>query len=207
MNRRGAPIDGRDRQFDEVAKPDRADQRADDDLHRPEATLLDRQQAVCGRAGDRHAAQQRTIQEQRQPDRGAEKFGQIRRHRRDFADDPQQPDERAGIDLAAELGQIAAGDDAKLGRERLKQHRDDIGREHHPQQRIAVARARLNVGREIAWIDIGDRDDQRRTGKQKRPETPRVAVEGFADRVRRPHRHARGNSSPIHPSSSLACIM
>ena len=34
--------------------------------------------------------------------------------------------------VAAQFGQVAAGHDADLGRQRLEQHGDQIGRHHHP---------------------------------------------------------------------------
>jgi hypothetical protein len=39
----------------------------------------------------------------------------------------------------------------------LEQHRDDIGEGHDPEQAIAIARPGLDVGGEVARIDIGDR--------------------------------------------------
>jgi hypothetical protein len=73
---------------------------------------------------------------------------------------------------AISLGQVAAGDDAELGGERLEQHGDQIRRQHHPQQLVAVTRAGLDVGGEISRIDIGDRGDHRRTHEGEPPGHP-----------------------------------
>jgi hypothetical protein len=82
--------------------------------------------------------------------------------------------------IAAHFGEILSGDDAELGRKRLEQHGDQIGEEHHPEQAIAVSGAGLDIGGEIARIDIGDRGDHRRTGKRRigPPGAPAAAVAG-----------------------------
>ena len=61
--------------------------------------------------------------------------------------------------LAAQFGEIAAGDDAELRRQRLEQHRDDVGDQDDPEQVVIVFGAGLDVGREVAGIHIGDRGD------------------------------------------------
>ena len=136
--------------------------------------------------------------QQREADRAAEEFGEVGRHRRHFADDPQGPDDRLRKMLAAHFGQIAPGDDAELGRQRLEQHGDDIGEQHDPQQRIAVFRARLDVGGEIAGVHIGDRGDHRRAGEQQRAEPARLAGQHLANALRR-----SDPSCPVAPRASL----
>jgi len=96
------------------------------------------------------------MQEQRKPDRAAEEFGEVRRHRGDLADDPQRPHDRPREMGAAHFREITARDDAKLGRQPLEQHRGDICQQHDPEQRITISRAGLDVGREVARIHIGD---------------------------------------------------
>ena len=72
--------------------------------------------------------------------------------------------------VAAQLGQIAAGDDAELGRERLEQHREEIGEQDDPEQIVVIASARLDVRREVARVHIGDRgDDGGASEGQQRP--------------------------------------
>ena len=86
-----------------------------------------------------------------------------------------------GKRVAAHLGQIAPGDDAELGRQRLEQHGDQIGEQHHPEQPVAVFGAGLDVGGEIARVHIGDRGDDRRPGEG---EIARPAA-GLAARIAR----------------------
>jgi hypothetical protein len=67
--------------------------------------------------------------------------------------------------LAAQFSEVAAGDDAELCRQRLEQHRDDIGDDDDPEQIVIVFGAGLDVGREVAGIHVRDRGDDRGTGK------------------------------------------
>ena len=77
--------------------------------------------------------------------------------------------------IAAHFREILAGDDAELGGQALEQHRDDVGEQHDPEQAVAVFRAGLDVGGEIARVHIGDRGDDRGTGKgQTRRASPRA---------------------------------
>jgi len=106
-----------------------------------------------------------------------EELGEVGRHRRDLADDPHRDDDGFGETVAAELGEVLAGDDAELGGERLEQHRHEIGQHDDPEQAIAVARAGLDIGREIARIDIGDRGHHGGTQKGQKG-TPAVTTAG-----------------------------
>jgi hypothetical protein len=49
------------------------------------------------------------------------KLGEVGRHRGDFADHPHRQDDRPGELVAANLGEVPAGHDAELGRERLEE--------------------------------------------------------------------------------------
>ncbi len=61
--------------------------------------------------------------------------------------------------IAAHFRKVAPGDDAELCRQRLEQHRDQIGRQHHPKKLVAILGAGLDVGGEITRVDVGDRGD------------------------------------------------
>ena len=65
------------------------------------------------------------------------------------------------------LSQIFTGGDTELGGHQLYDHRHDIGPDHHPQQLIAIGCARLNVGGEVAWIDIADGGDKGRSQQRE----------------------------------------
>ena len=202
------PIDRRDEHFDEIAKRDGGDQSADNHFGRTKPSPFEHQNAVGQHRRDAHAGEQRNVQDQRKTDGAAEEFGEVGRHRRHFADDPQGVDDRLRKMLAAHLGEIAPGDDAELGRQRLEQHRDRIGHQHDPQQRVAVFRAGLDVGGEIAGVHIGDRGDHRRPGEQQRAEPPRLAGQNVADPLDGPVRHSRVASQRRSLASHIReCLM
>ena len=186
------------------------DQGADDHLHRPESAPLDRQDAVGHDRRDDHADQQRHLEQQRQADRAAEELRQVGGHRRHLADSPHRQDHRRGELVAAHLGEVAPGDDPQLGRQRLEQHGDHVGQHDHPQQGVAVFRAGLDVGGEVAGVHVGDRGDHRRAGEQQRgtqPDAP--ATQRLADRQGRAVTHglpARDVAHEFRPIC-LGCLM
>ena len=187
------PIHRRDEHLREVADADDQHQGADRQFDRPEAAAVELQDGVGQGRDDDHSRHQRHMKQQRKADGAADEFGQIGRHRRPFAHRPHRHHHGRGELIAAMLGQIAPRDDAELGRQRLKQHRHDIGEQHHPQQRIAIGRAGLNVGREIAGVHIGDRGDDGGTGEQhrRRRAAQRLAAQPVANGERRPIRQRR----------------
>ena len=69
---------------------------------------------------------------------------------------------RAGEVVAAQLGQVAAGGQPQLGRQRLDEHRQQVRADDHPQQQVAELGAGGEVGGEVAGVDVGDRGDERR---------------------------------------------
>ncbi len=156
MQRCRAPIDRSDEHLDEVAKPDNANQATDDQLDGPEPGAFEHQDAVGYNRRDDHPCEERHLEQQGKPYGAAEKLGQIGRHGGNLADHPHRPDNRLGKLLAAHLRQVPSGDDTKFGGEGLEQHRDQIGEQHHPKQSIAVLRPRLDIGREITWVLVGD---------------------------------------------------
>ena len=197
-DRRRAPINRSDEHFGEIAKRDRGDQGADNDFDRSKPSRLEHQNAVCQHGRDAHAGDEGDVQQQGQTDGAAEEFGEVGRHRRHFADDPQRIDDGLGKMLAAHFGQVAPGDDAELGRQRLEQHGDDVGHQHDPQQRIAVFRAGLDVGREIAGVHIGDRGDHGGAGEQQRAVPAHLAAQRLANAFDGPIRHSRSGDRPTH---------
>ena len=74
-----------------------------------------------------------------------------------------------GKSLATELGQVAPGGDAELGRERLDQHRHQVAGDDDPEQQVAELRAALDVGGEVAGVHVGDAGDERRAEERKQP--------------------------------------
>ena len=69
----------------------------------------------------------------------------------------------------AQRGEALAGDDPDLGGQRLEQHGDQVRQRDDPKQAVAIARASLDVGREIAGVDIGDRGNHRGPDERQEP--------------------------------------
>ena len=167
MHCRRNPIDRSDEHLDEVTEADEANHAADDQLDRPEPEAFEHQYAVSHDRRDDHPGEQRHLEQQREPDGAAEELGEVGRHGGDLADDPHRPDDRTRKLLAAHLRQVSSGDDAELGGKGLEQHRDQIREQHHPEQPVAVLCPRLDVGREIPGVHVGDRGDHGRAGKRQ----------------------------------------
>ena len=202
------PIDRRDEHLDQVAKRDHADQPPMISSIGRKPQPLEHQDAVGDDRGDDHAGEQRHVEQQRQADGAAEELGEIGRHRGDLADDPHRPDHRPRKMLAAQFGEVAAGDDAELGRQRLEQHRDEVGEQHHPEQPVAVFRAGLDVGGEIAGVHVGDRGDHRRAGEGQIGRASRRARRASTCRAvaTRPLRQRAGARSIGHRRHSQSVI-
>ena len=187
MIRRRRPVDRRNEHFEEIAKADHADDRADDQFERPEAVAFEHQQAVGHDRGHAHAGYQRHVEQQRQADGAAEKLGEIGRHGGNLADHPHRQHHRTRKMIAAHFRKVLAGDDAELGGQALEQHGDDVGEQHDPEQAIAVFRAGLDVGGEIARVHIGDRGDDRGTDKgQRGAQAPALARQHLTRGDQRP---------------------
>ena len=94
--------------------------------------------------------------------------------------------------LAAELGEVLAGRDPQLRRLGLHDHRDQVGREDHPEQQVAELGAAGDVGGEVAGVDVGDRGDEggAEEGPEREPGRGRGRRASGARRGRRPPRRA-----------------
>ena len=62
--------------------------------------------------------------------------------------------DRAGIGFAAGLRQIAAGDDAEPGAQRLEQNRHGVRHHEHPEEAVAETGRRHHVCRPVAGVHI-----------------------------------------------------
>ena len=110
---------------------------------------------------------QRNAKQQIKAERRPEKLGQIRRHRHDLHDSPHYPHHRGRKLITAVLGEVVSAGDAQLRRQRLQQHRHQIAGDDDPQQSVAKLRATLDVGGEIARIDVGNAGNERRSHERQ----------------------------------------
>src|SRR5260370_7489905 len=109
---------------------------------------------------------------------------------------PPDPSGRHQNSAIAHARKAATGDDAELGRERLKQHRHEIGDDDDPQQLVAMGRAGGDVGREIAGVEIGYRGDKSRPGESQQP---RGRPPGLPRPPKNPPAPTRPKSPPDSP--------
>ena len=130
-------------------------------------------------AGHHAGDEERHVKEQVEPERGAEELGDVGRHRDELRLHPHHPGQPARVVRAEALGQVAVGDDPELGREVLDQHRHQVRGEDDPEQQVAEAGAALDVGREVARVDVGDRGDERRAEHHQRRAQPAAAEQRF----------------------------
>ena len=96
------------------------------------------------------------VKEQIERDRRADHLGEIARGDRRLADDPLEDHDRPRIMIAARLREIAARDDAELGRKPLQQHRHQIRQQDHAQQPIAERGSAGEIGCPVARIHVAD---------------------------------------------------
>ncbi len=145
------------------AREDKREQGDDGQFEASIAALLQRQHPEGDDRGDQAGRQQGHPEQQVQPDGGTDEFGQVGGHGDEFGLDPQPDGHPPGEVLAAQFGQVLAGDDAHLGGQVLDQHGNRVGHDDDPDQQIPVPRTGAEVGGEVAGVDVGDRRDEGRT--------------------------------------------
>src|SRR5438552_17576740 len=87
--------------------------------------------------GDEAAPHQRNAEQQLQRDRRANHFSQIASSDSNLAQNPEKPDERSRVMVAARLGEVAVCGDAELDAQMLKQYRHQTGNHHDTYKRGA----------------------------------------------------------------------
>ena len=92
-------------------------------------------------------------------------FSEIARRNRQLADDPEKPDGRLGVMIAAGLREIAPRGDTELDAQMLEQDRHEVRDHDDREQRVAKLRATRQIGRPIAGVHVADRDEKTRAGE------------------------------------------
>ena len=154
------PGDGSQEDFDREREDDRADEPGDQGLAATEASLLERQHAERDDSRDEPRHEQRHVEEDREPERGADELREVGRHRDRLGLEPEEDDHRPREAVATDLGEVLSGRDPELRGKRLDEHRHQVRREHDPEERVAKLRPRCDVRCEVARIDIGDGRDE-----------------------------------------------
>ena len=173
------------REVVEEAEADDAEEAGDRQLEAAVALRLQREDRERDHGGDQARGERRHAEQEVQRDRGADELGEVGGDRDRLGLHPQAPGDRAREALAAQLGQVAAGGDAGLGRQVLHEHRHQVRGDDHPDEQVAVARRR----RRCSWRSCRDRC------RRPRRRTPARAARSARGRARAPGR-AAGRRSP-----------
>ena len=70
------------------------------------------------------------------------------------------------------FGQVHAGRNPQLGRQRLDEHAHEVADHHHPQERIAELSSGLDVGGEVTGVHVGHAGNEGRTEEGQEPGRP-----------------------------------
>ena len=165
-----------------------AHERGDHGLQPPEAALLQSENGEGREPRDDAGGKEGEAAEEVEPESGPDQLGEVGRHRDRLGLKPEPDRDRPGETVAAHLGEVPPGRDAELGAHRLDEHRHDVRGQDHPEEQVAVLRARGHIRREVAGVDVRDRRDER--GPEKRPEGAEPAPPA-CQRLRRCPEHAR----------------
>jgi hypothetical protein len=121
---------------------------------------------------DQRGGEERDPEEEVETEGGTHDLGEVGGHRDRLGLKPE-PDRGPAVEaLPAEFRQILAGRDPELCGLGLDQHRDQVRREHDPEQQISELRAAGDVRGEVAGIDVCDRRDEGRAEERPNPRDP-----------------------------------
>ena len=115
--------------------------------------------------GDQRTPGQRNAKQQVERNRAAQQLSQITGHDGGFTQHPQGQHHRPCVVFSACLCQIQPAGDAQPRRQALQQHGDQVGRQQHPHQLVAEARAPFQVGGPVTRVHVAHADHDRRAAK------------------------------------------
>jgi len=150
-----------------VAAADDADEGHDDEFDGAEAVELKGEDGEdtdgcdeCGNEHDGSAGEAKRLEllaeEEIEAEGGTEEFGEVGGEGGEFGGNPQADNGGTGEMVATILRECTPGDDAEFGREELHEDGHEVGPEQDPEQVIAEAGASVNIGGEVAGVNIGD---------------------------------------------------
>jgi hypothetical protein len=175
-----AEIRPRLEELDDVARPDREHDHPDRRLERPEAEPLQPEDEECRDGGENRGRKEPDPEQKVHAERGPEELGEVGRDRDRLRLQPEPDRDAPREAVAADLGEVPAGGDPELGRERLDEHRHQVRHDDHPDERVPVPRAAGDVGREVARVDVRDRSDEGGAEEREQPEAGRAAEDPLA---------------------------
>src|SRR5947207_3195793 len=144
---------------------DNKDERDDERLDVAKAFVLKKQNEQNIQRRDADTGEQRQAEEQIERNGRADHFREIAGGDRDLANHPEKKRDRLAEMVAASLGQVAAGGDTELERERLEQDRRQVRQHDDREERVIVFRAARQVRGPISRVHVTDGDEKSRTGE------------------------------------------
>ena len=159
-------------ELDDEGGDDDADQRGDPGLEPAQPQPLEGEDREGPGPGEHAGREERDPEDQVEAESGADDLGDVARHRDYLGLDPEPDRGPPRVALAAELGEVLPGRDPELRRLGLDKHRDEVRRQHHPEQQVAELGAAGDVGREVPGVDVGDGRDEGRAEERPDPAHP-----------------------------------
>jgi hypothetical protein len=153
--------------FRQETPADHHNERDDERLNVAKALVLKKHHEQYVERGDAHAPDQRDAEEQIQRDGRADDFREVARADGRFAEQPEHDGDGLGVMVPAGLGEVAPGDDAELGAERLQENRHEVRDQDDGEERVAELRTAREVGGPVAGIHVADGDEIARPGEGK----------------------------------------
>jgi hypothetical protein len=163
----GIEPDGQHNQWIQRQSQDQADQRNDKSLDAAESPALKPQDEQDVGGSQQHAPEDGNSEKQLEGDGRAEYLRQVAGYDGDFRENPKSDGHRAGILLAAGLGQIRSSGHAQLHAQRLKKHGHQAAEHDDRKKGVAELRAAGHVGGPIARIHIADGNQVTGSGKRQ----------------------------------------
>jgi hypothetical protein len=133
----------------------RADQHSDERLEGAHAQEVDRQEGEGIARGHDAADPEGPSKQELEGDRAAHHLLDVRADDSELGHDPEHPSPVPCELEAAQLGQVEPSHDPEPCGEDLNDEPEHVAHEQQPQQRVARVRARLQVGLDIAGIEVG----------------------------------------------------
>ena len=151
--------------LDGEADRDRANEGDDERLDQAEAAILQVEDREDVEAGDDATPDHGDAEKDFQRDGRADDLCEVAGGDGDFAEEPQEPDDRQGIAVATRLGEVASRHDAELEAQVLEQDGHEIGNEDDAEERVAELRAALEIGGPVAGVHVADGDEEAGAGE------------------------------------------
>ena len=165
----------RENDLEQETDSDSRNESDDERLENPESLVLQIQNDENIECRDSDSHRDGNSKKKIERDRGSDDFSQIACGDCQLADDPEKPDYRRRVMVAARLREIASSDDPKFRREPLEQDRHQIRDEDYGEKRVSELRSAGEIRCPVAWVHVSDCDEVSGPGESEDFPPPRGA--------------------------------